>query len=156
MKLRTGTSTWSLADGSAMFCATGLAGRHGSPVQSATATFRQDRRSASPGNQGLRNDDGRVLIQLSKSTISLASTTELATQVGVAAIPMDLNSSRSCNTYRVSTTVSGYLTAGKEETVPSEIQAIVANGFFVQPLESGRNGVSESVPVSGLYGRGGN
>jgi hypothetical protein len=104
----------------------------------------------------LRNDDGRVLIQLSKSAISLASTAELATQVGVAAIPMDLNSSRFCNTYRVSTTVSGYLTAGKEETEPSEMQAMVANGFFVRPLESGRHEASESVPVSGLYGRGGN
>jgi hypothetical protein len=144
MTLNAGTTRWTLTAGSATFCATALAENHGSPVQSATTTFRQVRGIAS-----------RRVNHISGSTISLASATELATQVRVAAIPMDLGRSSFCKTYSASTTVSGYLAVEKELTGLSAMLASVAKGSFGQPSICGLTESTESVPGSGLYGRGG-
>lgn len=144
MTLNAGTTKGTLTSGSATFCAAVLAEIHGSPVQSATTTFRQVRAIAS-----------RRVNHISGTTISLVSATELATQVRVAAIPMDLGRSSFCSTYSASTTVSGYLSVEKEVTGLSGMLAMVANGSFGQPSTCGLTESTESVPGSGLYGRGG-
>jgi hypothetical protein len=144
MMLNAGTTKWTLTSDSAIFRAAGLAGIHGSPAQSATTTFRQMRGIAS-----------RRVTHISGTTISLASATELATQVRVAAIPMDLGRSSFCSTYSASTTVSGYLAAMAVVTPVAVAPAIVANGSFGQPSICGLTESTESVPGSGLYGRGG-